>query len=232
MILLTVILYVLSYLPRFVTRRFYPRLFWTWSRFFVRALGVELYLHQKNHRPLPKSYIMVANHPSAFEDVGIPALFPVFSVAKIEVRDWWIVGRIAAAAGTLFVERESKESRQAVAEQMIDELQKGKNIAIYPEGGCKGRRIFESFRYGSFDVAMRSGIPIVPVFLHYEAQERFEWQPPYTLVQKLWHILTSRNHRVNYYVYDAIEPADFSDKESFANHVHALYLKWQERYLD
>ena len=31
-------------------------------------------------------------------------------------------------------------------------------IAMYPEGGCKGRRIFESFRYGAFEIAVQEGV--------------------------------------------------------------------------
>ena len=231
-ILFTVAMYLLAWLPGFITRSFYPRLFRSWSWSFVRALGVDLRLHQKHHRALPERYILIANHPSAFEDIGIPALFPVFSLAKIEVKKWFVVGRISKAAGTLYVHRESKESRQEASQQIEDELKKGKNIALYPEGGCKGRRIFESFRYGAFDISLRTGIPIVPVFLHYEAQQDFEWQEPYTLIDKMWHFMTTPNNRANYYVYDAIDPAQFSDKAAYNQYVYDLYLQWQQRYLD
>ena len=95
----TLVLYLLSYLPP-VLRPFYFSLFRLWCRSFTRALGVVLRLHQKNTRVLPERYILIANHPSAFEDIGIPALFPVHSLAKAEVRDWWLVGRISTASGT------------------------------------------------------------------------------------------------------------------------------------
>jgi 1-acyl-sn-glycerol-3-phosphate acyltransferase len=229
--LFTLFLYLLSYLPH-ALRPFYFRLFRFWCRSFTRALGVELRLHQKNTRALPEHYILIANHPSAFEDIGIPALFPVHSLAKIEVGDWWLVGRISTASGTLYVHRESRESRNAAAEQIEAELLSGKNIALYPEGGCKGRRIFESFRYGAFDISLRTGIPVLPVFLHYESQDDFEWRAPQTLLQKLWHIMRTQNSRANYYVYDAIDPAGFDDKECYAAYVHSKYLEWQSRYLD
>jgi 1-acyl-sn-glycerol-3-phosphate acyltransferase len=227
----TLFLYLLSYLPR-VLRPYYFPLFRFWCRSFTRALGVELRLHQKNTRALPEHYILIANHPSAFEDVGIPALFPVHSLAKIEVSDWWLVGRISTASGTLYVHRESRESRNAAAEQIETELRNGKNIALYPEGGCKGRRIFDSFRFGAFDISLRTGIPILPVFLHYESQDDFEWRAPQTLLHKLWHMMTTQNSRTNYYVYDAIDPAGFADKETYAEFIHNKYLDWQARYLD
>lgn len=230
--LFTLLLYLLSYLPRRLLRLFYFRLFRTWARAFVRALGVDLRLHQKNLRPVPRQYILIANHPSAFEDIGIPALFPVISLAKIEVADWWLVGRISTASGSLYVHRESRESRNAAAEAIERELRSGSNIALYPEGGCKGRRIFENFRYGAFDISLRTGIPILPVFLHYESQDDFEWRAPQTLLHKIWHMLTTQNNRANYYLYDALDPAEFSDREAYAAHAHAKYLEWQARYLD
>lgn len=229
----TLVLYILSFMPQVLISSFYFQLYQSWARFFVRALGVDLRLHQKNIRPLPDKYILIANHPSALEDVGIPALFPVRQLAKAEVRDWWWVGRINWAAGLPFVKRESRESRHQALEQIENALvRKGHNIAIYPEGGCKGRRLFTSFRYGAFDLSLKTGIPIVPVFIHYEAQQDFEWQPPYTLLDKFWHFMTSRNGRANYYVYDAFEPEQFEDKESYNEFVYQQYLQWQKQYLE
>lgn len=230
--LFTIMMYLLGWLPRAVIQTFYFPLFQIWSRSFVRALGVNLRLHQKNLRPVPPQYILIANHPSAFEDIGIPALFPVHSLAKIEVRDWWLVGRISIASGALFVDRESRDSRNVAIEQIESALREGKNIALYPEGGCKGRRIFETFRYGAFDISMRTGVPILPVFLHYEAQDDFEWRDPQTLPQKIWHMMTTQNNRVNFYVYDAFDPTAFSDKAEYADYVHNKFLEWQSRYLD
>ncbi len=231
-ILLTIIVYLLSFLPTTWLRGFYPRLFRFWCRLFVRALGVDLRLMQQNAKPLPKHYILIANHPSAFEDIGIPALFPVHSLAKIEVKDWWVVGRIGRAAGTLYVQREDRDSRRQAFDQIKEAVANGENIAVYPEGGCKGRRVFSTFRYGMFDISLQTGVPIVPVFLHYEAQEDFEWKPHETLMHKIWHFLSTRNNRANYYVFDAIDPSGFENKEDYMSHVHALYLQWQARYLE
>ena len=227
----TLVMYLLTYLPR-ALRPWYFGLFRYWCRSFVRALGIDLRLHQHNTRPLPKHYILVANHPSAFEDIGIPALFPVHSLAKIEVADWWVVGRISSASGSLYVHRESKESRNAAAGEIEAALQQGKNIALYPEGGCKGRRIFELFRYGAFDISLRTGVPVLPVFLHYECQDDFEWREPQTLLHKLWHMSTVQNNRVNFHLYDAIDPGQFTDKSQYTGYVHSRYLEWQARHLD
>jgi 1-acyl-sn-glycerol-3-phosphate acyltransferase len=231
LVLLTLPLYLLSFLPPAPPGGWYTHLFQSWCRTFVHALGVDLRLHQKNREPLPERYLLIANHPSAFEDIGIPALFDVDCLAKTEVRNWWIVGRINATAGTLFVQRESRESRRDTTQQIIERLGSGRNVALYPEGGIKGKRLHDHFRYGVFDISLRTGIPILPVFIHYEAQDDFHWSDQ-LLVEKILDFIRTRNNRANYYLYDAIQPEGFADREGYSEAVHQLYLEWQRKYLE
>ncbi|BAN68578.1 lysophospholipid acyltransferase family protein [endosymbiont of unidentified scaly snail isolate Monju] len=225
---LTLLLWLLSFTP--FPRPAYRSLFRYWSRVWVAALGVRLRLHQHNLHPLPPVFLLIANHPSAFEDVGIPALFDVDSLAKHEVRHWFLVGRISAAAGTLYVERDSQESRRHAAKAIARHLRGGRSMALYPEGGVKGMRVHE-FRYGAFAVSLETGIPIVPVFIHYEAQRDFFWDRE-SLPLKLWQIMRATNPVANYHLFDAIDPRDFTDKADYCQAVQQRYLDWQARYLE
>ncbi len=227
----TALLYLLSWLP---WRGKHPvaRLFHPWCRAFVRALDIDLRLHQKNLHPLPQRYILIANHPSAFEDIGIPALFDVVSLAKLQVQDWFVVGRISRAAGTLYVDRDDPESRRLSVQTMVDAVNAGQNIALYPEGGCKGRRLHTEFKSGAFEVSMRTGVPILPVFLHYEAQDDFEWQPPWTLPDKIRHMASAVNNRANFYVYDPLDPKDFEDRHAMKAAAYEMYQRWNAQYLE
>ena len=227
----TLLMYLLAWLP-WQGRHPVARLFHAWCRAFVRALDVDLRLHQKNRNRLPERFILIANHPSAFEDIGIPALFNVVSLAKVQVQDWFIVGRISKAAGTLYVDRDDPASRQQVIDVMVDAVNAGQNIALYPEGGCKGRRLYQEFKSGAFEVSMRTGVPILPVFLHYEAQDDFEWQEPYTLPQKIVHMVRTINNRANYYVYDVLDPKDYADRYAMKAAAYALFARCNAQYLE
>ena len=230
-ILVTIVIWLMAWLP-WPGKHPVARLFPSWCRAFVRALDVDIRVHQKYRKRLPQRYILIANHPSAFEDIGIPAVFDVVSLAKLQVQDWFIAGRIARAAGTLFVDRDNPDSRKEVIGQMVAAVNAGQNIALYPEGGCKGRRLFTEFKSGAFEVSIRTGIPILPVFLHYEAQDDFEWQPPYTLPDKIRHFITTINNRANYYVHDPMDPKDFADKYAMKAAAYALYKRWDAQYLE
>lgn len=230
-ILFTTLMYLLSWLP-WPGKHPVASMFHAWCRAFVRAIDIDLRLHQKNRQRLPERFILIANHPAAFEDIGIPALFDVVSLAKVQVQDWFLVGRITKAAGTLYVDRDDPASRQQAVQAMVDAVNAGHNIALYPEGGCKGRRLFAEFKSGAFEVSMRTGIPILPVFLHYEAQDDFEWQTPYTLPDKIWHMMKTRNNRANYYVYDPLDPKAYPDKYAMKQAAYALYERWNAQYLE
>jgi len=229
--LFTLLLYLLSFLPADWLGTWYRRLFRAWSRTWIHALGVDLRLHHKNAHPLPERFILIANHPSSFEDAGIPATFDVDSLAKQGVREWWLLGRISAAAGTLFVERDPRESRAAAVQAIEARLQAGRSVALYPEGGIKGPRLQPSFRYGAFAISLKTGIPIVPVFLHYEALHDFHWGP-HSLVENMRNIMNADNNRANYYLFDAIDPGLFHDKAEYCHHVYGLYQRWQARFVD
>lgn len=230
-LLLTLVAWLLALLPAPLTRRWYRHLFRYWCRSFCQALGTTIHVHQHYQGSLPPHYILVANHPSAFEDIGIPSVFPVTSLAKAEVRHWFVFGRISAAAGTLYVKREERESRQAALGAMTAFVAAGGNLAIYPEGGCRGRRLFARFQRGAFAASAATGVPILPIFIHYEAQESFEWQGQ-TLVQKILQLATAPNRRVNFHVFDPLLPQEHGDETALRDACYALYQRWDQRFLE
>lgn len=224
----TLLLYLLAVLH--VPRAWYRQLFHLWCKNWVYALGVRLRLYRHNRSPLPRTYILIANHPSVFEDIGIPALFDADSLAKQEVRRWFVVGKISEAAGTLYVKRESRASRKEAGEQIRKTLGEGRSVALYPEGGVKGMRV-HPFRYGAFDISLRTGVPVVPVFIHYEPQRAFFWGHE-LLPMKLWQIMRTHKPRADYHLFDAFEPGEFSSVEAYCETVHQHYLEWQVEYLE
>ena len=44
--------------------------------------------------------------------------------------------------------------------------------------------------------------------------------------------MTSQNNHANYYVYDAIHPEQFKNKQDYSEYVLNKFLEWQQRYLD
>ncbi|MFM8453667.1 MAG: lysophospholipid acyltransferase family protein [Gammaproteobacteria bacterium] len=229
-IVFSLFMYLLSFAPKALISKTYINLFQKWCQCFIQALGIDLAIHQKFLHDLPKQYIVISNHPSAFEDIGMPSAFKAIFLAKSEVRTWFVLGRISEAAGTVYVKRDSKESRTQAMLGLGRLLETGHNIGLYPEGGCKGKRIHLPFYSGAFELSIKYNIPIVPVFLHYEAQDDFVWKNQ-SLVGKIWDLLHAKNKRANYYIHDALYPENFENKDELMQQTQALYIQWQQNYL-
>ena len=73
-----------------------------WARGTLRALGIRLVVRG---RPPRRRALLVANHVSWLDVLAVLAVAPARLLAKREVRAWPLVGRLAAAAGTIFVDR-------------------------------------------------------------------------------------------------------------------------------
>ena len=70
----------------------------------------------------PKQGLVVANHLSYLDILIISAEMPCFFVAKMEIGSWPYFGKAATMGGTIFLDRASLASAQAVAAQMTERL--------------------------------------------------------------------------------------------------------------
>lgn len=195
---------------------------------FVRFFGVELHIHHKYTGELPKHYLLISNHPSGADIVILNALFPVYPLAKEEIKQWWFLGRISQATGVAFVKREDKESRHAAKQALIEYAKQGKNLLIYPEGGCFGKHL-RPFKYGVFDISLAAQVPILPIYFQYEAENSFEWGN-YGLLHHIWNIVTAPNKHAHCYIFPPIEPTNFTDTPTFCEHVHKQFELWENKY--
>lgn len=135
-----------------------------WARSICWGIGFEIYVKgQKpdlraiimpNHRSYADIFVFMAQNPSAF-------------VAKAELRKWPLIGYCAEAAGMIFVNRSSNESRKQTLFEMKKRLEKGFSVTIFPEGTTFLGSSVKDFKMGSFKLAAEGYIPIVPAAIDY-----------------------------------------------------------------
>lgn len=131
-------------------------------------LGVNLKTEgHANTRPA----IYVSNHRSLSDPLITVQFLDAFIIAKAEVSKLPLISSGAKLTGILFVQRESKDSRTAVRQKMIETLQSGENILVYPEGTVNHLNHPLPYRPGTFVTASKLGIPVVPIVLEYKKQK-------------------------------------------------------------
>ncbi|MCC7466830.1 MAG: 1-acyl-sn-glycerol-3-phosphate acyltransferase [Saprospiraceae bacterium] len=133
-----------------------------WARRLLPAIGVKLTVSGT----IPEGpCLLVANHRSYLDPILILQDVDVFPVAKAELAKWPLIGKGAAMAGILYLKREETGSRVGTLKQMIDKIQSGFPVLIFPEGTTSSRPDTLPFKKGGFKMAAQNGIPVVPAVI-------------------------------------------------------------------
>jgi len=143
--------------------------------------------------------LLVANHISWLDIVVMHAARHCRFVSKGDVHHWPVVGSLADAAGTLYIERESRRDAMRVVHHMAERLQAGDVLAVFPEGTTGDGAHVMPFHANLIQAAIAAGAPVQPVALHFADQvtRSLSFAPCYvgddTLLQSLWRTLTTPN---------------------------------------
>lgn len=225
---LSLTLFFIGLIPVAFMKKIAVNIYRKWSLVFLKFFGIKEQIHWENKTPLPEQFILISNHPSGIELLWLPARFNVTSLAKSEIRKWFLFGRIAEAAGTLFVNREELQSRSMAAKSCMDAIQAKKNLLFFPEGGCKGINI-NQFLQGAFHISMKTNIPVLPVFVHYEDERAYEWGN-FGIIKFICKALfLAKNRNAHLYIFDAFFPEKFKDVDDYKTAVHLFYINLQSK---
>ncbi len=160
-----------------------------WAAKMLRMLGIELRV-QGSFRPGAK--LIVANHVSWLDVMSVHAVCPEARfVSKADVQRWPLVGRLVAAAGTLYIERERRRDALRVVHQMADALRSGDTVAVFPEGTTGDGQTLLPFHANLLQAAIATETPVQPVALRYAdarhaVSPAAQWLGATTLAQSLW----------------------------------------------
>jgi len=136
-----------------------------WLIFILKVLGVK---YQIKGFPPSEPSMIVCNHRTYLDPMPILTQVHAFPVAKAEVEKWPLVGYGSSETGVLWVNRSDRDSRRKTREKMIDVIRKlHHHILIFPEGTTHTHPTTIEFRHGTFEVAAKEGIQVIPVAIDY-----------------------------------------------------------------
>lgn len=111
--------------------------------------------------------ILVGNHISYVDIPLLMKVAPVVFVAKRQLQRWPIFGAAATSVGTIYVDRDSKGSRNSAIASILPALKEnGQSIAIFPSGTTTMDEA-KPWRWGAFRLAKACRVPIQPFRIRY-----------------------------------------------------------------
>ncbi len=136
-----------------------------WSVQVLHTMGVEVRTSGTAH---VGAVLMVANHVSWLDIPALHASAPQARfVSKSAIAHWPLLGRLARAGGTLFIERERKRDALRVVHEVAGALNAADTVVVFPEGTTGAGHAVLPFHANLLQAAITTGTPVQPVVLRY-----------------------------------------------------------------
>lgn len=142
----------------------------------------------------PGRGLVVSNHLSYLDVAAFAAVMPCAMVSKIEVSRWPVFGVAARQGGTIFIDRSSRESSEAVALEIAGRLSRPVPILVFPEGTSSDGTEVLRFHSRLFEPAAVTEAPITAAAIGYEAADGTPepalcWFGDQAFLPHLWRVL-------------------------------------------
>lgn len=215
----------------------------------IRTLGtIAGHISRQQHN---RRVVFVANHTSWIDILVLGAILPACFIAKEEVRRWPFIGFLTRLGGTLYITRNPRDATQNVND-IIERLNKGYNIAFFPEGTTSDGSSVLPFLASLFAIAkpgpmkkeLNPGMKlppllIQPVSLTYDQLEGlpvgrarrasvFSWFGDMYLMPHVWSLGKWRSMRASVLFHEPLKPESFPTRKALSNASHTVIRKGNE----
>ena len=190
-----------------------------WSARLLSVLGIRL---QTDEPFVVPGSLLVANHVSWIDVFVINAAYPAAFVSKAEVRQWPLIGWLAAKNETVFLRRGSRGHARIVNGEIGALLGQGRHVAIFPEGTTTDGSHVLGFHAALLQPAIEAGAPIQPLAIAYRLPDgRYTRAPAYdgdiSLLDCIKAIIAEPEIIARVRVAPAIQPGTLPDRKAIAH---------------
>jgi 1-acyl-sn-glycerol-3-phosphate acyltransferase len=131
---------------------------------------LNIKVEQKGHPSnIPSLY--VSNHRSFADPIVLCSYIDAFVIAKAEVMNYPIINKGAELTGVIWVNRQNQHSRNHTRSKMVETIQSGYNVLVYPEGTVGKLAHTLPFRKGTFIEAAENNLPVMPVAIEFKHKQ-------------------------------------------------------------
>lgn len=136
-------------------------------KLILKCVGI----HYEVEGTPPQRGVLVANHLTYMDVLVISAATPCFFVAKMEIDSWPFFGMTARMGGTLFLDRSSLASAEAVSAMIAERLALPVPVLFFPEGTSTDGTEVWRFHSRLFEPPVAAGAQITAAAIEYVAHD-------------------------------------------------------------
>jgi 1-acyl-sn-glycerol-3-phosphate acyltransferase len=173
-----------------------------WCRLVAWTIFARIHVHGVEHVRPGRPYVYMANHASLIDTPALFAYLPYqFRImAKKSLFNVPFMGWHLRTAGHFPIDHGNPRKTAVSLRQVVEGVKGGRSLAVFPEGRRTDDGQLQAFQAGAFKIALRAGVPIVPVTI----RGTFAMLPRTSLAP--------RPGRVDVLISEPIETTDYSEK--------------------
>jgi 1-acyl-sn-glycerol-3-phosphate acyltransferase len=165
----TVVLGSLAVVVGLIAPRRAVRVAHLWGRACLSLAGVPVFVEGLDNIVAGDRYVIMANHESGLDIpvllTALPSFLELRFLAKKSLFGVPFLGWAMRSAGFVPVDRDDRSTAVAMLAQTLDEVRRGASPLVFPEETWTVDGRLLPFQRGGFLVALRTGLPILPVGL-------------------------------------------------------------------
>lgn len=187
-----------------------------WAQRALNILGVRV-----EHDGLPEitgGALIAANHVSWLDILAITARYPSSFIAMKELETWWVVGKMIAHSGAVFIDRKNRKDIEPINASIAQTLQAGGRVCFFPEARTSLGNNVLPLKAALFESALKSQKAVVPLALRYYAENQRTQLVTFSdtpFLVSLWRILSVKEIVVRLDVGEAILPNELPEADRF-----------------
>ncbi len=129
-----------------------------WSQRLLACAGISLRV--QGRPPVRGPVMLVANHISWLDIPVMHAARHCCFISKSDVQGWPLIGTLATAGGTLYIERTSRRDAMRMVRTMQEALQRNEVLGVFPEGTTGDGRAMLPFHANLLQAAVAADAPV------------------------------------------------------------------------
>lgn len=168
--------------------------------------------------------LVFCNHLSYMDIVALLTIIPVRFLSAAGVRKLPLIGSIAAAIDTIYVNRGDQASRSAVRAELAHQVRvlPYPPVVIFPEGKIGSSSQLLPFRLGAFEIAHAEAIACLPCALWYEPLKVINYaDADDNLPKAIWRLAQTWRSEAWLTVLERVESGNYGDAQGLMRHVRA-----------
>lgn len=191
-----------------------------WCSQMLAILNISISMPQT----IARTGILITNHISWLDVFVLNAIAPTRFVAKAEIQAWPVIGWFCGRAQTLFIERGRARDAARINRQIVELLQDGQSLAIFPEGTTTDGTVVGAFHASLLQPAIEACVHIHPVAIRYhDPLGAHSTAPAYiddiSFATTLWRIFNCKNLHVQLLATPSLDAAG-SDRRTLTRIAH------------